>query len=104
MSLLIHQYSQISLVIWVEIPGNVQRVFQYLEAVARRCPQLQRLNIDIATESNLALSREIMHTVCIEQELWRAGRSDFKATIKVPGLPSPLRARYNVGADRCTLG
>ncbi|MBM9460945.1 MCE family protein [Nocardioides sp. zg-536] len=27
----------------------------------------------------------------------------FKATIKVPGLPSPLRARYNIGADRCTL-
>ena len=88
MSLLIHQYSQISLVIWVEIPGNVQRVFQYLEAVARRCPQLQRLNIDIATESNLALSREIMHTVCIEQGHWRAGRSDFEATIKATVVDS----------------
>ena len=29
-----------------------------------------------------------MHTVCIEQGHWRAGRSDFKATIKATVVDS----------------
>jgi hypothetical protein len=45
------------------------------------CPQLQRIDIDITTESELEIAHTIKHYVCVAQDAWRCDRQ-FRATCK----------------------
>jgi hypothetical protein len=71
----------IHLLIWVEIPGNWQRANELLWHIVDSCPRLQRLDIEIAAESDLALSKAVMHEVCMCQDVWKQDRV-FKSTIR----------------------
>jgi hypothetical protein len=45
------------------------------------CPQLQRIDIDITTESEPEIAEIVACEVCAFQEAWRCGRQ-FRATCK----------------------
>jgi hypothetical protein len=54
---------RIRLTIWVEISGNSERSVEFLEEIIDMCPQLQRLDVDITSESSLDLSLAVQREV-----------------------------------------
>jgi hypothetical protein len=67
---------RIRLTIWVEIPGNRQRAVEILEEILDMCPQLQRLDVDVTSESGLDVSLEVMDAVCLRLAPQLSGRDE----------------------------
>jgi hypothetical protein len=54
---------KISLLLYVEYSGNQRRALEELRRVARLCPNLRELGVEVAGENNLAAAKEVVRVL-----------------------------------------
>lgn len=68
--------AKIDLKIWVEMTGNQERALWELRRVARYCPHLRSLRVEIVGENDIQAAREIAQVLLADVESGEAGFRD----------------------------
>jgi hypothetical protein len=68
--------AKINLRIFVEMAGNQDRALWELRRIARYCPHLRKLRVEVVGENNLQVAREIAQILLAECESGEAGFRD----------------------------
>lgn len=68
--------AKINLTIYVEMTGNQDRALWELRRIARHCPSLRKLRVEVVGENNLQAAREVAQILLADVESGEAGFRD----------------------------